>query len=370
MARLARHGEVAVGVRIALVFLSLLLLTPDGALAGEPQIVAASVPSTLLSAFYGKPTSVDAQVLLPDSYYREPARRYPIVYWIPAFGGSDEIFTDRLRWQRPMRAAHHEFIVVSLQAMRDGMHTEFVDSANLGSWEQALIGEFIPTVEARYRAIGTMNTRFVAGHSSGGWSALWLQVTQPDLFGGAWSIAPDPVDFHDFTGPDLTSAQPQNMYHDSHHQPYGMCLRGWRDRRTMEQLVRDTGWGSAQFLSFEAVFSPTQNGRPKPLFDRTTGAIDSSVAAYWEAHYDIAHIVREEWPTLGPKLDAKLHIYVGTADTFHLDRPVRLFQRELDALGAHAEIDYGEGRDHWTILDYQNDIFTVIINSMIGSLGS
>jgi enterochelin esterase-like enzyme len=52
--------------------------------------------------------------------------------------------------------------------------------------------------------------RLLTGHSSGGWAALWLQVTYPKLFGGAWPTSPDPSDFRDFlastsTLPMLTS---------------------------------------------------------------------------------------------------------------------------------------------------------------------
>src|SRR6201996_493468 len=45
--------------------------------------------------------------------------------------------------------------------------------------------------------------RLLTGHSSGGWAALWLQVTYPKLFGGTWPTSPDPSDFRDFLGIDL-----------------------------------------------------------------------------------------------------------------------------------------------------------------------
>src|SRR5262249_45490533 len=72
------------------------------------------------------------------------------------------------------------------------------DSANNGPCGRALTDELIPYVEKTFRAIGQPGARFVTGHSSGGWSSLWLQVTYPDFFGGVWSTSPDPVDFHDF----------------------------------------------------------------------------------------------------------------------------------------------------------------------------
>ena len=51
------------------------------------------------------------------------------------------------------------------------------------------------------------------GHSSGGWSSLWLQVTYPDVFGGTWSTSPDPVDFRDFQRINLYAAG-ENMFRD------------------------------------------------------------------------------------------------------------------------------------------------------------
>jgi hypothetical protein len=48
------------------------------------------------------------------------------------------------------------------------------------------------------------------------------------------------------------------------------------------------------------------------MFDRTTGAVDPKVIAYWRTHYDLAHTVESTWVQRGPYLKAKIHIYVGT----------------------------------------------------------
>ena len=80
---------------------------------------------------------------------------------------------------------------------RTGHHV-FADSANNGPFGRALVEELIPHIEARFRGLGKPAGRFLTGHSSGGWSSLWLQTTYPDFFGGTWSTAPDPVDFRDF----------------------------------------------------------------------------------------------------------------------------------------------------------------------------
>ena len=39
------------------------------------------VSSDLLSTFHGKAMTVDAAVLLPAGYYKEPGRKYPLLFW-------------------------------------------------------------------------------------------------------------------------------------------------------------------------------------------------------------------------------------------------------------------------------------------------
>src|SRR6185295_2710367 len=90
----------------------------------------------------------------------------------------------------------------------------FADSENNGPVGQALITELIPHIEKTYRALGVPGARFLNGHSSGGWSSLWLQVTYPEFFGGVWSTSPDPVDFRDFQRINLYRDK-ENMFTDA-----------------------------------------------------------------------------------------------------------------------------------------------------------
>ena len=83
-------------------------------------------------------------------------------------------------------------------------HHVFADSVNNGPWGRALTEEFIPHLEKQFRLIPKTSARFLTGHSSGGWSTMWLEVNYPDVFGGTWSTSPDPVDLHSFTGIDVT----------------------------------------------------------------------------------------------------------------------------------------------------------------------
>lgn len=314
----------------------------------EPQYLELQVPSTLLRTFWKQPVAMFAHVLLPDSYYKEPQRRYPVLYWIQGFGGTGDIdLSDELAWQRPMRALHSEFIIVFLDGMFNGGHDEFADSANNGPWGAALTTEFIPQADAYFRTIPDAAHRFVGGHSSGGWSALWLQITYPQLFGAEWSLSPDPVDFRDFVGPDLTQFPPQNFYHDASGQAYRVA------GQTLRDFVYGPGWEHRQMDSFNNVFSPRlADGTAASLFDKRSGVIDTAIQKYWDDHFDIAELLRTKWSTLGPQLHGKIHIIVGTGDEFGLDRSVKRFQQELQSLGGDAEIDYAAGANHQGVFGF------------------
>jgi S-formylglutathione hydrolase FrmB len=192
----------------------------------------------------------------------------------------------------------------------------------------------------------------LTGHSSGGWSSLWLQVTYPDFFGGVWSTAPDPVDFRDFQRIDIYKPG-ANMFTDDAGKPRplaridGKPVLFFKPFSDMEAVMGHGG----QLGSFEAVFSPRgPDGKPKLLWDRKTGNIDPGTAKSWEK-YDIRLVVENNWGALGPKLAGKLHVYTGGADTFYLDGAVALLKDALARLGSDAVVEIFPGRDHATVMD-------------------
>lgn len=343
-----------------------LACAPYIAQADQDQLLRIQMHSARLSEFWGKPVGFDVEILLPDDYYKQSNRRFPTIYVVHAFGGSDRVdFNTMLRWQGAQRTVHAEFITIFLNANFNGGHHVFADSQNYGPWGTALVNDFIPATDAHFRTIANANSRFLSGHSSGGWSTLWLQVSHPDVFGGVWAISPDPVDFHDFTGPDLTLSPPGNFYHDANGHAYMIERDQGHDAAELRWLVTRESWGLAQFDSFEEVFSPRgSDGKAERLFDRRTGAINPAVAQYWELHWDIDRRLRDRWPVDGALLRGKIHVFVGDDDTFHLDGPVHRMHDELEQLQADAHITFVPGANHWAVFNYKHDLITVIVREM------
>ena len=339
--------------------------------AAEAAIRTEDFVSPVLSRFWGRPIHMRALVVEPPGYKTSAARRYPTVYFTHGFGGQLRylrVEAERL-YARVAEKKMPPMVWIMLdESSPTGTH-EFADSVNNGPWGQALTKELIPYLESHYRLDRRSRARFLNGHSSGGWATLWLQVTYPKVFGGTWSTSPDPSDFHDFTGPNLYGPH-ANVYRRPDGSLYplvrdkGKVLATFEDFAHLEKVLGPYG---GQLASFEWVFSPRgPDGRPMQMFDRTTGDVHPEVVQAWQK-YDIVHILKTNWPKLAPDLNGKIHVIVGTADTFYLDGPAHLLKAALDSLHANAQVTFLEGRTHMDLYKVGDDprgLYDQIANAM------
>jgi hypothetical protein len=322
---------------------------------GIAQFEELASPS--LSAFWGRPVKIGAWVILPPGYSEHSGDKYPTAYWTHGFGGALEgaMITGLRLYERMKTGKMPPMIWVMLdESCPQGTH-EFADSVNNGPWGSALTTEFIPYLESKYRMDGKPEGRLLNGHSSGGWATLQLQVNYPKVFGGTWSTSPDPSDFHDFTGPDLYAAN-ANMYRRADGSPVPIFRDKGKVIATMEQFAKleaVLGPYGGQISSFDWVFSPKgKDGAPEPMFDRETGDVNPRVVAYWHDHYDLAYLTESRWAENGPSLKGRIHLFVGTADTFYLDGPAHKYEAVLNRLGAEPHFTYVPDRTHF-------DLYTV-----------
>lgn len=312
------------------------------------------IQSNLLSDFHGEEIHMRAGVILPPGYADNPDRAYPVVYVIPGFGGRH---TGAWEWiDTPAGEAwkNDEWPMPMIRVVLDPDtplgHSTFANSANNGPVGDVLVEELIPEIESRFRAAGAPHGRFVRGHSSGGWASLWLQIEYPKFFGGAWSTAPDPVDFRAF--------QVVNIYEDenAYWTESGYPTPSIRNRGEIILTIRDenrmeyvTGPGG-QWDSWHGVFGPRgADGEPVPLWDKLSGTIDSEVAEYWK-RYDIRRKLANNWSSLAPDLRGKLHVVGGQEDNYYLERGLSMLKDFLSTTdyGGYIEIRPG---DHGSFLD-------------------
>ena len=310
-------------------------------------------PSPMLTRALGRLVRHRAAVVFPPDYHdvNHPRRIWPTIYVIPGFGGrmtaAQEIA--RLMAMPKSEALLPQAVHVVLDPEGPFGHHGFADSVMNGPRGAALVKELIPMLESRYRLVASPEARLLTGHSSGGWSSLWLQLTNPEFFGGCWSSSPDPVDFSAFQLSDLH--RDGNLYTDaegaergSFRRPVGdmeKVLMTVREEIGMERAIDPTGGSGQQWDAWQAMFGvPDATGSmPRRLADPSTGAIDHAlVRDFWSA-YDISRVVEKRWARLDPVLRAKVHVLVGDRDNFYLERAVRRLADKIDALRAATDSD-------------------------------
>lgn len=329
--------------------------------------------SKILTEFWGQPMYLGATVLLPRTYYDKPDARYPVNYIQGHFSlGAPNGFTETDPGGAPgsrMRSGYEfgefwksdecpEMILVTFQHPCPYYDDSYgVNSPNTGPYGDAIMQELIPAVEEQFRILRQPYARVLSGGSTGGWIALALQIFHPDFFGGAFSLCPDPVDFRYFQAVNIY--QDKNAYYKefnwvkvptpSDRTTDGVTRLTYEQRNHLELVMGTKNRSGEQVDIFEAVFGPIgPDGYVKPLFDKRTGVIDPEVAQYWKENYDLREYLERNWQTLGPKLQGKLHIYMGDMDTYYLDPAVRLMEAFLKEAKPEykGSVTYGDGQPH------------------------
>ena len=355
----------------------------------DPAVIAAKDPgakwlkymrfkSEKLTKFWGRDTYLGAWVLLPDGFDEHPDAHYPLVVYQdhyhatsgPAFvatkpdpnakggrrGGGDNGYRFFQDWTAGRMPRVIMLYVQNANPYYDDSYV--VDSANVGPYGAAINDELIPAVEKQYRGIGQGWARATYGGSTGGWEAMATQVFYPDQYNGAYVACPDPVDFHAYQGINLYDYDDAFYLHGdfgkvaiaADRKPDGTVIADTGGEFAIEYVLGTHGRSTEQWDIWQAVFSPAgADGYPADVLDPLTGKIDKRVVAYWHDHYDLAAIMKRDWPVLGPKLEGKLHVAVGDGDTYFLNNAVHLLQQQLDATTnphSDATFQYGPGQPH------------------------
>ena len=345
------------------------------------------IQSQLLTKFWGRPMYLSALVLVPEGFDAHPNAHYPLMLFHDHFVSEFSDFrteppdpalkpdySDRFHisgynriqqeesyknYQQWISPGFPRFLVVKIQHANPYYDDSYaVNSANLGPYGDAIETELIPAIEKQFRAIGEGWARFTYGGSTGGWEALAVQIFYPDHYNGAFGACPDPVDFHAFTLIDLYNDKNAFYAEGAHKRVAQPAIRDYLGHTAMtleennayELALGSKGRSGEQFDIWQAVYSPVgADGYPKPIFDKRTGAIDHEVALYWRDHYDLRAILEKNWSTLGPKLQGKLHLYCGSADTYFLNDAVYGMEEFLKTTANppyDGEVKYGDRAEH------------------------
>ncbi len=345
------------------------------------------IRSKMLSEFWGRDMYLGAHVLLPQGWAEHPDVKYPLAIFHGHFnydlGGWRTTppdttqpceYNERFQvdcYNRLVQQEAYDFykmwtgpnfprvIVIDIQHANPYYDDSYaVNSANLGPYGDAITYELIPYIEQQFRGIDQGWARFLYGGSTGGWEALAAQVFYPAEYNGCYAACPDPIDFRAYTVVNIY--EDENAYYTEG--PFRKTLRPGtrnalghisatlRDANYKELALGTRSRSGDQWDIWEAVYSPTgKDGYPQPIWDKRSGVIDKKVAAHWRENYDLAYILKRDWPKNGVDWRGKIHLYCGDMDNYYLNNAVYLTEEILEKVSNppyDGEVDYGDRAEH------------------------
>jgi S-formylglutathione hydrolase len=198
----------------------------------EVMIAAPSLDGNLL----GDPTVQPMSVYLPPGYDSSPEKRYPVLYLLHGFKGTNrtwmidpEILNDGPLPESPdgsygsrgylksekldsiiASGTIPEIIIITPNGWNAYKHSYYVNSVVTGNWEDHIVRDVVDYVDTNYRTLAQAASRGLAGHSGGGNGALYIGMRNPDVFSAVYALSPcctGPA----FSMPSFTSAESDRL---------------------------------------------------------------------------------------------------------------------------------------------------------------
>jgi S-formylglutathione hydrolase FrmB len=180
------------GFRLAAVIVVWCLFAPAAATAGDARITeerslgGRGMELTIATPAFAAPVKV--QVYLPVAYDAQPARRWPVTYYLAGTNHDENDFAEQYDGESLTRA--FESIMVSPRG-DSGYWSDWYNAGAFGppKYETFVIVQLIPLIDARFRTDATGAARAVLGESMGGYGTMMMAARHPDLFAAASSLS-------------------------------------------------------------------------------------------------------------------------------------------------------------------------------------
>lgn len=134
-------------------------------------------------------------VYLPPSYAASPTRRYPVVYLLHGFGGTEQTWIRSFPLKPAMDSlvragAVHEMIIVMPNARNAYDGSFYTNSSTTGNWDDFIARELVSYIDATYRTMARPESRGLAGHSMGGYGTFAVGMRHSgDVYGALYALS-------------------------------------------------------------------------------------------------------------------------------------------------------------------------------------
>jgi enterochelin esterase-like enzyme len=216
----------------------------------------------------------EVTIYLPPSYASDQARRYPVVYLLHGYGGRDTTFTSRLASLQEsgdkLAAAQgfSELIVVTPNAYSLHKGSMYSNSPTTGDWERFIADDLVAYMDSHYRTLANRMSRGLAGHSMGGYGALRIGMTRPDVFFSLYLMSSCCLTANRNPRPEAIAA-----------------AEAIKTREQAEEAAKAPGFGPSTTLASAAAWSPNPKNPPLyldlPIKD---GKVQPDIVAKWVAN--------------------------------------------------------------------------------------
>ncbi|MCI4591257.1 esterase family protein [Sphingobium sp. BYY-5] len=133
-------------------------------------------------------------IYLPAGY-ADHARRFPVIYFLSSFFEDETapfanheaatLFDEAIR-----KKVIGDVIVVTADFTTPAGGSWFVNSPVTGNWEDFMVRELVPYIDANYRTLAQRDSRGVAGDRMGGYGAIRFGMRYPEIFGSVYALHP------------------------------------------------------------------------------------------------------------------------------------------------------------------------------------
>src|SRR5579863_407256 len=179
------------------VALAFLHAVPTFAVSAKSRVIVRELQSESIAKNKSGTNAVRKMlVYLPAGYGESSSQRYPVIYFLP------NPFEDSYRFDFDHRDAQglfdraiakgviNKFILVALDMNTPLGSSWYVNSPATGNWEDFMIQELVPYIDANFKTLPNRDSRGIAGDFMGGYGAIRFGMRHPDIFGSVYALHP------------------------------------------------------------------------------------------------------------------------------------------------------------------------------------
>lgn len=169
-------------------------VTEPSVTPGSQLLIRVIAAKSLAQTRIGTDPNRSLLVYLPAGYDRS-SQRYPVIYYLPnALDGFRADFDEhdaQALFDRAMAAGVVGKVIIVTPDLNTPIGCSwYVNSPVTGHWEDFVLTELVPYVDANFRTLASRDSRGILGDRMGGYGAIRFGMRHPEVFGSVYALHP------------------------------------------------------------------------------------------------------------------------------------------------------------------------------------